>query len=313
MPPKKRGRPPGIDARPTQPPAKRVRVGETSIIGTQDSSEATEPSRPRRVSAGEPNYSSKRARAPNGEKAGAKASASNSLISTADKASERYKKKGASTSFGKRQVSATARAEAETSETPKRGRGRPKKVPAMADVAVEKKVSTASKRFVSQPSSISKRPVGRPKKTLKDIKSVIAPALKRKGPATSVNHEGDEDEEEDLDTLSNGPADDDGEEGTEDPDPGRHYWLMKAEPNSRIVRGVDVKFSIDDLAAKAKPEAWDGVRNYGARNNMRLMRAGDLAFFYHSSCEVPGIAGIMEIVGEHTVDGIVFSTTNYRL
>jgi hypothetical protein len=39
---------------------------------------------------------------------------------------------------------------------------------------------------------------------------------------------------------------------------GRQYWLMKAEPESRIENGVDVKFSIDDLAAKSEPEPWDG-------------------------------------------------------
>jgi hypothetical protein len=41
-------------------------------------------------------------------------------------------------------------------------------------------------------------------------------------------------------------------------DPDVQYWLMKAEPDSRIEKGRDVKFSIDDLAAKAEPEAWDG-------------------------------------------------------
>lgn len=42
-------------------------------------------------------------------------------------------------------------------------------------------------------------------------------------------------------------------------DQGRQYWLMKAEPESRIENGVDVKFSIDDLAAKSEPEPWDGM------------------------------------------------------
>ena len=40
-----------------------------------------------------------------------------------------------------------------------------------------------------------------------------------------------------------------------------------------------------------------------ARNNMRAMMKGDQAFFYHSNCKVPGIAGVMEIVQEHSVDG----------
>ncbi|KAJ4629251.1 hypothetical protein HRR86_002701 [Exophiala dermatitidis] len=81
---------------------------------------------------------------------------------------------------------------------------------------------------------------------------------------------------------------------------------MKAEPNSRMEKGHDVRFSIDDLMAKTEPEAWDGVRNAAARNNMRAMRKGDLAFFYHSNCDVPGIAGVMRIVQEHSVDESAF-------
>jgi predicted RNA-binding protein with PUA-like domain len=66
------------------------------------------------------------------------------------------------------------------------------------------------------------------------------------------------------------------------------YWLMKSEP--------DV-FSIDDLRRRPQQtERWDGVRNFQARNYMREMKQGDLAFFYHSSCPDPGVAGIMEIV-----------------
>jgi predicted RNA-binding protein with PUA-like domain len=78
---------------------------------------------------------------------------------------------------------------------------------------------------------------------------------------------------------------------------------MKAEPESRIEKGVDVKFSIDDLHAAEKPEPWDGVRNPAARNHIRAMKKGDYAFFYHSNCKVPGVVGMMEIVQEHTPDG----------
>ena len=64
------------------------------------------------------------------------------------------------------------------------------------------------------------------------------------------------------------------------------YWLMKSEPSV---------FGIDDLKRR-RTEPWDGVRNYQARNMLRdEMKRGDLAFFYHSNCETPGIAGIMEI------------------
>jgi predicted RNA-binding protein with PUA-like domain len=65
------------------------------------------------------------------------------------------------------------------------------------------------------------------------------------------------------------------------------FWLMKSEPD---------ECSIDDLARlphQAVP--WTGVRNYQARNFMREMRLGDLAFFYHSSCPQPGIAGIVRV------------------
>ena len=50
-----------------------------------------------------------------------------------------------------------------------------------------------------------------------------------------------------------------------------------------------------------------GVRNPVARNHMRAMRAGDLAFFYHSNCKTPGVAGVMRIVGEHEVDESAFN------
>ncbi|MBK9329020.1 MAG: EVE domain-containing protein [Sphingobacteriales bacterium] len=65
------------------------------------------------------------------------------------------------------------------------------------------------------------------------------------------------------------------------------YWLMKSEP--------DV-FSYDDLVKKGK-EHWDGVRNYTARNNMRAMKKGDKALFYHSNIDKAAV-GIMQIVKE---------------
>jgi predicted RNA-binding protein with PUA-like domain len=66
------------------------------------------------------------------------------------------------------------------------------------------------------------------------------------------------------------------------------YWLMKSEP--------DV-FGIDHLAnAPARKSGWDGVRNYQARNMLRDdFEAGNKAFFHHSSCEIPGIYGTMEV------------------
>ncbi len=77
----------------------------------------------------------------------------------------------------------------------------------------------------------------------------------------------------------------------------RKYWILKSEPNSRMVKNVDVSFSIYDLMAEDEQTAeWNGVRSREARNNLKAMQIGDLAFFYHSSCREPGIAGIIEIV-----------------
>lgn len=67
------------------------------------------------------------------------------------------------------------------------------------------------------------------------------------------------------------------------------YWLMKSEP--------DV-FSFDQLVektAKGEAEEWHGVRNYAARNNMKAMKVGDKAFFYHSNIGKE-IVGIMQVV-----------------
>ena len=67
-----------------------------------------------------------------------------------------------------------------------------------------------------------------------------------------------------------------------------NYWLLKTEPDT---------CSVADFAGlPARTTSWDGVRNYQARNYLRdSMKVGDSAFIYHSSCAVPGIAGITRI------------------
>lgn len=77
------------------------------------------------------------------------------------------------------------------------------------------------------------------------------------------------------------------------------YWLMKSEPD---------EVSIDDvMAAPHHTVPWFGVRNYQARNFMRDgMQVGDLAFFYHSSCAEPGIAGVVKIVSAGYPDATQF-------
>lgn len=69
------------------------------------------------------------------------------------------------------------------------------------------------------------------------------------------------------------------------------YWLVKSEPNT---------WSWDDHV-KVGVEPWDGIRNYQADNNMKEMRIGDKAFFYHSVKEKQ-IVGVVEVVKEHYPD-----------
>ena len=78
-----------------------------------------------------------------------------------------------------------------------------------------------------------------------------------------------------------------------------NYWLMKSEPD---------EFSIEDLEKAPKQTTpWFGVRNYVARNFMRdSMRVGDGVLFYHSSCEVPGIAGIAKVASKAYPDASQF-------
>ena len=83
------------------------------------------------------------------------------------------------------------------------------------------------------------------------------------------------------------------------------YWLLKSEPDS---------FSIDDLAkAPRQTTSWDGVRNFQARNMLRdAMKKGDEAFFYHSSCEIPGIAGIVSVVKAGYPDPTAFKRGHHH-
>ena|SRR5438552_2503961 len=84
-----------------------------------------------------------------------------------------------------------------------------------------------------------------------------------------------------------------------------NHWLFKSEPDT---------FGMDHLAAAPKrTSAWDGVRNYQARNMLRdSIKKGDEAFFYHSSCDVPGIAGIIEIVKEGYPDVTAFDPKHHH-
>jgi predicted RNA-binding protein with PUA-like domain len=77
-----------------------------------------------------------------------------------------------------------------------------------------------------------------------------------------------------------------------------NYWLMKSEP---------AVYSITDLQ-RDRETLWDGVRNYQARNFLRSMQPGDLAFFYHSNANPPGIVGLMQVTKPNLVDPSQFDT-----
>lgn len=70
-----------------------------------------------------------------------------------------------------------------------------------------------------------------------------------------------------------------------------HYWLIKSEPD---------EYSWEQLQQDGKTD-WSGVRNYAARNNLRAMQKGDLAFFYHSD-KGRQIVGIAKVLREHYPD-----------
>jgi predicted RNA-binding protein with PUA-like domain len=69
------------------------------------------------------------------------------------------------------------------------------------------------------------------------------------------------------------------------------YWLVKTEPET---------WSWDDQVKKGS-EPWTGVRNHQAANNMKAMKKGDLAFFYHSGGE-KRIVGLVSVSGEYRPD-----------
>jgi predicted RNA-binding protein with PUA-like domain len=80
------------------------------------------------------------------------------------------------------------------------------------------------------------------------------------------------------------------------------YWLLKSEPDL---------FSIDDLA-RDHTTAWDGVRNYQARNFMRdQMRIGDLVLYYHSNAEPAGVVGVAKVCSKAYPDPTQFDANSH--
>ena len=84
-----------------------------------------------------------------------------------------------------------------------------------------------------------------------------------------------------------------------------NYWLIKSEP---------FKYSWEQFEKEGKT-MWDGVRNYGARNNLRSMKKGDLAFWYHSNegMEIVGIAKVVkEAYQDPTTDNPAWLVVDFK-
>ncbi|KAJ4504766.1 hypothetical protein HRR83_003102 [Exophiala dermatitidis] len=288
------------------PPKKRKAASAkgTKTTDPDTSSVVLSPAgRPKRTSVSEPRYdfinhhrpstTGKRGR-PSGASSIARAAIHKSPAAATQNVVGRKRKRAVSISSAN-----GADADPPTATPAKRGRGRPRKVEAAPEPVAEKATDATPKKR------------GRPRKVTAEAEPVTkkapdAASVRKRGRPRKLKVEAEpvtEDDHANLDIEVDVPEQDGGVE-TKDSD--IQYWLMKAEPNSRMEKGHDVRFSIDDLMAKTEPEAWDGVRNAAARNNMRAMRKGDLAFFYHSNCDVPGIAGVMRIVQEHSVDESAF-------
>jgi predicted RNA-binding protein with PUA-like domain len=84
-----------------------------------------------------------------------------------------------------------------------------------------------------------------------------------------------------------------------------NYWLIKSEP---------FKYSWEQFEQEGLT-MWDGVRNYGARNNLRSMKKGDLAFWYHSNegMEIVGIAKVVkEAYQDPTTDNHAWLVVDFK-
>ncbi|OCT46872.1 putative AT DNA binding protein (Thy28) [Cladophialophora carrionii] len=269
-------------------PAKKVRIGSTTNI--PDSPTVSPSGRPKRTSVGEPQYKFTRRRSsstqnvspavaepkPAAKRRGRPPKAAAAAPTPAAEENVTAKKRGRPAKITK------------SASTPKPAASSAKTAPAVTSQKPQPKASvTVPARRGRKPKALTE--AVQPDSEFDSEPKPEDPVARANGAATAVD--GDKSKPDDLSSI----------------DPDVQYWLMKAEPESRIEKGHDVKFSIDDLAAKTEPEAWDGVRNPMARNHMRAMRKGDLAFFYHSNCSVPGIAGVMRIVAEHSVDESAFN------
>lgn len=324
MPPKKR--PAATSATVSSAKRKKVSRGGTSSIGEPDTSETHASGRPKRSSISEHIYNTTATKTANVNKAKPEAKRSTTKAQSATAARSRGTPRNDATAPTEEQQAPGA-----PGTPPSKPVGRPRKsASAKSHSQVETATQTVEKALrppqpVVAPTS---KPKGRPKSSTTNATTAVGTGKsvdKPKGkPKTTKAKEKAAAPQAGTDEKLDGLTANESDRDVVDEDKGEQYWLMKAEPDSRVENGVDVKFSIDDLMNAKVPEGWDGkdqiclgefyrlltyvgVRNVVARNRMRAMKKGDLAFFYHSNTKVPGVAGIMEIVEEHSIDGMLIN------
>src|SRR5271170_5478331 len=258
MPSKKR--PAATDATVSSAKRNKVSTGGTSITGEPDTSETHASGRLKRSSIGAPTHSA----------TAAKTTAANKAKPEAKRSTTKAQGTTAARGRGRPQKDATAPTEEQQApETPGTSPSKPVSRPKKsASAKSHSQVETATQTLKKAPQSPkpvvapTPKPKGRPKSNMTKATTAVGTgksADKPKGkPKTTKAEEKAAapkvGTDEELDGLT---ANESGWDAV-DKDEGKQYWLMKAEPDSRVENGVDVKFSIDDLMNAKVPEGWDG-------------------------------------------------------
>ena len=258
MPSKKR--PAATDTTVSSAKRKKVSIGGPSLMEKPNTSETHASGRLKRSSIGETTHSAtaNKTTAANKAKPEAKRSATKAQDTTAARGRGRPQKDATApteeqqapetpgtspskpVSRPKKSASAKSHSQVETATQPLKKAPRSPK-PAVAPIPEPKgrpKSNTTKATTTVGTGKSADKPKGKPKTTKAEEKAAA--------PNAGI--------EEELDGLTGN------ESGWDavDKDEGKQYWLMKAEPDSRVENGVDVKFSIDDLMNAKVPEGWDG-------------------------------------------------------
>jgi hypothetical protein len=301
MPPKKR--PAAAGATTSAAKRKKVSIGGTSVMGEPDTSESHASGRPKRSSVGEPTYSSTAAKKSRTE------TAKSNVTQSPSKATAAPAKRGR----GRPRKDATSQIQeggdlATPTKSPSKPVGRPKKSASAKFTRVKSHVPVVQsarltlKKATRSPKSAvaaTTKPRGRPKSTTTKATGA-APTTQRadkvhaKPKGTKAKEKAatsKAETEEELDELTANESDWD--EGHEDE--GKQYWLMKAEPESRVENGVDVKFSIDDLMNAEEPEGWDGMASLctGVPQLTDVLRCAQSCGEEQNACHEKGRFGIL--------------------